>query len=106
MVDSAAETPQVETPAPRPSVVLKGVPGGEPYPEAPLATVLDEHGVVRVKLRAEYWPPSPSDYNYRLWPGVLWTLEFADVATAKAFREDMEAYVRSWVEARGAGGTR
>jgi len=98
----AAETP--ETPAvPRPAVTLKGVPGGEPYPDAPLSTVIEADGFVRVKLRGEYWPPSSNDYNYRLWPGVLWTLEFADVATAKAFREDMEGYVRGWVETRTGG---
>ena len=96
-----------------PYVALISVPGRAPDPDGDMARDLaalrltNPSAPLKIKLLGQFQPlkeRDSTDYMYRVWPGVSWALEFAEVAGAVQFREDVDAFVREWVRTHGEGG--
>jgi hypothetical protein len=77
--------------------------GQNPYPDKPLeerAAALQPGEPLKIQIRPLIYtnPGNPTPFVFM--SGVSWTLLFPKLDEAKAFRAELDAWIRAWVEAR------
>jgi hypothetical protein len=77
--------------------------GQNPYPDKPLeeryaALAAGEPLKVQIRPLIYTTPGAPTPFVFM--SGVSWTLLFPKLEEAKAFRAELDAWIRAWVEAR------
>jgi hypothetical protein len=77
--------------------------GQNPYPDRPLeerAEALAPGEPLKIQIRPLIYTTSTQATPFMFMAGVSWTLLFPQVADAKAFRADLDRFIRGWVEGR------
>lgn len=81
-------------------MVLLKVPGGIPNLNESIEKIVQAFPDLAIRVRIPLSIYDPSEQDYGVWRGASFGIEFRDPALAGAFREDLETFIREWVERR------
>lgn len=95
---TAAETHPLQATERIARVALISVPGGVPNLDAPLEAIIAGAPDMATRVRLPLSLYDPQDQAYDPWLKVAWVLECREQRLARVFREELDQFVRAFVE--------